>query len=111
MGSTTVRIREQDHEEIRNIAELVDQPIPVVMSEVLNRVDLDEIRQEVGSGEPVAGLCPECGTEIPASNVETVFLSSTVTAHCPEAELDDDVHVEEPKGRYKLTELSDAKDE
>lgn len=109
MGTTTVRIRERDHEEIRNIAEQADVSIPAVMSEVLERVDLDEIRDE--TGQQAVGACPECGAEIPAGNVETAVLSGAVRAHCPVAERDDEIHETQPRGRYKVTELDEVTDE
>lgn len=108
MGTTTVRIREQDHEEIRDISEQADVPIPAVMSEILDRADLDEIRNE--TGQQAIGACPECGAKIPADNVETAVLSGVVKAQCPEIERDDDVH-QSRKGRYEVTELDGISDE
>lgn len=109
MDTTTVRIREQDHKEIRDIAEQADATIPAVMSEVLDRVDLDEIRDE--AGKQAVGACPECGAEIPAGNVKSAVLSGAVRAHCPVAERDDDVHEEVRKGQYEVTELDRLTDE
>lgn len=109
MDTTTVRIREQDHEEVRDIAEQANATIPEVMSEVLDRIDLDEIRNE--AGKQVVGTCPECGAEIPAGNVKSAVLSGAVRAHCPVAERDDDVHEQNRKGRYEVTELDEASNE
>jgi len=110
MGTTTVRIREQDHKEIRNIAEQADATIPAVMSEVLEKVDLDELLEQA-TGEQAVGICPECGTEIPADSVETAILSGSVIAQCPSAERDDDVHVDQAGGQYRVTELDGVQDE
>jgi len=37
--------------------------------------------------------------------VSSYLLSNRVEAVCPEAERDDDVHVDEPRGKYNVTDL------
>jgi len=103
MGTTTARIDEQDYETVRDISEQADVSVPEVLSEVLDRVDLEQILEEAQDG--YVGRCPECGAGIPQGNVSSYLLSNRVEAVCPEAERDDDVHVDEPRGKYNVTDL------
>lgn len=103
MGTTTARIEEQDYETVREVSEQANVSVPEVLSEVLDRVDLDEILDETQTG--YVGRCPECGAGIPHDNATSYLLSNRVKAQCPEAERDDDVHVEERTGEYDVTDL------
>lgn len=103
MGTKPVRVEESDHETLQDLADSHDTSMAEIVSELLEIVDVDELRNRPGTH--AVGRCPECGSEIPAENVSTGVLTGSVRAECPVAERDDDVH--EMRGRYEIEELDE----
>lgn len=106
MGTKPVRVEEPDHETLQELADSHDTSMAQVVSEILEIVDVDELQDRTGTN--CVGLCPECGTEIPAENVGTGVLTGSVRAECPAAERNDDVHVDRRQGKYEIGELDEA---
>lgn len=103
MDTKTARIPESHHEEISHLAEQANVSIPVMIDEILTeQVDYDEAAEQIDN---IAGICPECGAEIPSQNVKSPVLSTGVRVHCPEAERDDDVHVDQKRGKYEIEDI------
>lgn len=100
-----VRVEESDHETLQDLADSHDTSMAQIVSELLEIVDVDELRDSAGTHS--VGRCPECGSEIPAENVSTGVLTGSVRAKCPVAERDDDVHETAPRGRYEIEELDE----